>query len=395
MEKTILHSLNSYSVRRYYHSYKTSILLVIIALAGNVINFWLSFICMVLFFVNNRSINNKKGAVVLLSMIVCFGSYFYFAAQKADVSFHIALWRSVLPFLAFLIGRLIGSRVRAEDEIVFWWLTMAFALSLPNVPITLYDVFQNGIVNPDRYLSVIDVNEGQRSVAGRVMDLSLALSGASCLYFLKKSSNTLIRFWIVLFIMAFVSVLHYVSRTGIVLVGVSSVIGLLFVKKNMFTKFVLVLFLAGLFYYIQDSSLFHVYSAREIEGSSFADAGDRLPRWILGFQMLMENPQGYVMVNFYAHNFWLDYGKNGGLLAAVSLFIVCVYVLIKSLRIYFANKKYSSFFRCFILSSTVVVFLAAFTEPIHAGAPAFMWAYMMICGVFSVIPNDGLNKFAN
>ena len=121
--------------------------------------------------------------------------------------------------------------------------------------------------------------------------------------------------------------------------------------------------------------------ARETDYSNIANGGLRFERWGYIFDMLLKHPWGITNIkaleHAYAHNFWIDFGKIGGLPSMVLLILFSLGYLINTWKI-LRKKDYP--LRLPILVFSIVFFLSLMTEPIHEGATMFFFVYFLYCG---------------
>ena len=374
------------SFSSFFRKNEVTILLWMLAIIFSSVTFWYSMPCLVLLAARGFKRYGKEGkwAIVLIGLV--YAIFLYYGRRNPGVVFTNALWYSVLPFLSFLIGRNMGTKVRDENTYLFWLFILMGCLTLTNFYITFFDIFKNGLINPERHLQVLSDEDEVRAVTSRTMDLVLALSSICSVFYLKSKHGSQSRWFVTFSILALLCIAHYVSRTGIVIFAFGLIIGLIYQGRGSKT-FWFILLLIPVFYILMQTELFSIYAARETdEASSFATSGGRTVDWLLGLQMLLENPGGYAYTDFYAHNYWLDFGRDGGLISAVLLLIFDIAILIKAFRMSVSKSQVSSYVRCITFTYLFICFIAAFTEPIHSGAPGFTWTYLALCGMISTNP---------
>ena len=316
------------------------------------------------------------GFILLISMVL----YASVGAYTKHVTLTNILWCTLPALLSFILGRKIGGYFNGYSLLALLFVVF-FGLALPHIVVTMIDVIENGLVNPERSLMFLGDREEQRAVTGRTMELSWAIGGFA-MYFIKNGGEAqkIAKRFVILAVVAELCPLHYLSRTGIALLVIAIITGII-MQGGMSRKtlFLFLLIIVG-YFLLSDSQLFDLFREREQVGSNIADAGGRTDRWGVGVAMLVSNPMGYTIEGFYAHNFWLDYGRDGGLYAAVLLFTFSVVVLFKSI----ALSKNSHILPCVrycIVVSAIVAFAAMFTEPVHVGAPIFMHMYFLFSGI--------------
>lgn len=315
-------------------------------------------------------------------LLLSVGLFALTGLSTGYVTAHNASWIFVLSLLSFFVGIGLSNRFKEATDFYFLLFFFAIILAIPNISVTLYDVFVNGLVNPERDLGIL--GEEQRHTTGRTVEMSLAIAGIFMLFV--KPTNKLeakIRnYFIILSVIAELCVLHYVSRTGVFLFLISIILGWLFGSGRRY-NILLVVILTVLFYvFFVDSSLLNVYQNREIEGSSISNAGGRTERWEIGLFMLLSNHNGYSYNNdyWYAHNFWLDFGREGGLYAFIALSLFSLVVLWKTFKLPRNNNLPKLQNKSLLLYSLVFV-ITLFTEAVHTGAPLYMYIYYMFSAI--------------
>ena len=317
------------------------------------------------------------GIILLISVFL----YAYVGNTTKHVTTTNVIWCTLPAVLSFILGRKVGGDYSSYSLLLIVFIIFG-GLALPHICVTLIDIIENGLVNPERTLSLFGDDEQQRAVTGRTMELSLAIGGFSMLFMrndivVQKKISEL---FVILAILAELCTLHYLSRTGIALLIISIFVGIVSQKRLSHTTFIFCLLVIVGYYLLSDSQLFNLFQEREQVGSSITDAGGRTERWAIGLTMLLSNLEGYTIDNFYAHNFWLDYGRDGGLYAAILMFLFSIIILFKSFTLSKNNKNHPCLCYCLMVSS-IVSFAALFTEPVHVGAPIFMHMYFLISGI--------------
>lgn len=375
-------SPNYISIKSFILKNKHDLILFLFAISFKAVSTWLSFLCILILLI--RDIQRRRFLIkfdfTMLLLLCIFILFFFNAIRSGTVTIHNMLWYSVPSVFSFIIGRDIIKKSGNSMEILYWLFIFALFLALPHVPITLLDIFRTGLVNPERSISVIGSEDVQRAVTGRTVELSLAISGIAMLFVKDLQLKSLSKYFIALSIIAELCTLHFVSRTGVALLVIALVIGLLYKWKLSYKTFLFLCFAFALFYVLQNTSLFNVFAEREIEGSSISDAGGRTERWVMGFAMILANPNGYMIEDWYAHNFWIDFGLDGGLVSFVMLILFSIVILIKSLMIQ-KIKLLPDSVRYILLLFSIIFVLTLFTEPVHTGATVYMYVYFMFSGM--------------
>lgn len=320
-------------------------------------------------------------------VFVIFAQFFYCGYTNGNMTFYNAIWYSVPSVFAVMLGHNYAIKLQNTRLIITFLFCMSLFLALPHIIITFRDIFNSGLLNPERSLSIDGYDETQRAITARTVELSLAICGISAVFIKKLNAPSRIsKLFIILSVFAELCTLHFVSRTGIAILIIALLTGLFFKKIDIKQVITLVIICFLGYKLFEISGFMNVFSEREIDGSSIIDAGGRTERWAIGFAALMNKPLGYNIDNWYAHNFWLDFGRVGGLM---SFFLLCFF----SILLFFKTYKIRNFqligeYNCLLILVFSVTFLATlFTEPVHSGAPMYMYFYFLFAGFV-----DGLYK---
>lgn len=310
---------------------------------------------------------------------IIFFLFFYCGFTNGNMTFYNAVWYSIPSILAVILGHNFAKKNNQPSQVISFLFLIAFFLAFQHIVVTFQDILQRGFINPDRYLLTEGDEDKQRAITARTVELSLAICGIVIVFIRKYSiSKHLLLSFVVLAVAAELCTLHYLSRTGIAILAIAMSIGF-FLKKGNIKQTIIILGLCIITYYIfKNTELFSLFADREIEGSSIADAGGRTERWLLGLNMLIENPGGYNLA-FYAHNFWLDFGRVGGLYSFILLVFFSVALLVKVIR----KRNFIKIGECntfMILIFTITFTTTLFTEPVHSGAPSYMYFYFLFAG---------------
>ena len=283
----------------------------------------------------------------------------------------------------YYMGHYFAIKYPDDHSIYAVFFVLMFSLSFDHIIVTMRDIFEVGLVNPLRHLETVD-DDLQRSVTQRVIDMSLFIGSISFVTFSTKDAILRrFKFLFILFgVIALLCSLHYVSRTGIAILLVSFVICSIFRWKLLSIRTLILLAITvSLWGVIQETEMFSVYAAREVEGSSISDVGSRLPLWQWGLKTIFDNPWGLNISkhDHFAHNMWLDFGVKGGLIVFVMMVVLSCVNIYKSLKIV-TNKYESNAFRFIVVILSVSFFLAAFTEAVPDGNQVFFFTYFFWCG---------------
>ena len=315
-----------------------------------------------------------------LLVIFIFALFSFYGYTNSNLTIYNAFWYAVPSVFAIFIGQNFSLKMKSQEDILAFLFFLAIVIAIPHVCITLGDIFQNGLVNPKRILSIAGYGDEQRRTTARTVELSLAISGISAIFMKSLYAPKRLTYALVsLSIIAELCTLHFVSRTGISLLLIALLVGFFITKRNIKQSFIVLAMMLLACIIFENSELFQIFSKREITGSSIADAGGRTKRWAMGFYLLFEKPLGYNIDGWYAHNFWLDFGRVGGLISFILLSIFSFIQLLMSYKLRYA-QFIDEYNYLMIAVFTIIFVCTMFTEPIHSGAPLYMYTYFMFCG---------------
>lgn len=329
--------------------------------------------------INHASLLTKR-SFLLVVVFFCFG----YCSMHNGLTCRNVMWLSFPSILAFLSGYVFFKDSRNQHQIIFIFLLLAIYMALPHLYITFLDIFKNGLINPERHLLILVDEDESRSVTARTVELSLAISGIS--FFFGKKLNTpsnIQKCFLVLSILAMLCVLHYVSRTGIALFLIAVILGYFYKGKLSVNSLLSIVVIFVVFYLFTKSSFYSIFESREIAGSNIENFGGRTERWSMSLGMLLEHTGGYVS-DGYAHNFWLDFARHGGIISFVFLIWFSFLTLITSIKIQFLSSL-ALYDRLAILLYSLIFISTLFTEPVHTGASIYMYNYFLFSGFIEAV----------
>lgn len=316
---------------------------------------------------------------ILLLLLLFF--FFLVATDTHNMDIPTCLCMCFTSIVIYANGYAYSIKKHSFSEIYSLFIIIAIIIALPHVVVTIIDIFQNGLINEGRRLSILD-SEKQLDTTLRVVNMSLSLIGCSYLFWLKDkafSSRDYVYIFALFSIISLFCSMHYLSRSGLTLFLVPLIISLLWGKKHFsFSTIFFVAIIVLAIYYFSTSELFSLYEAREKEYSSVSNFGGRDKKWRIAWDFIKHNPLGEKN-ELYAHNMWLDFGKDGGI---ISFILFVLFSLINYLRIIkiTTNKNIDKIVRFTITVFSIQIFLTCFTECIHEGARGYLYVYFLICG---------------
>ena len=395
--------MDSYSVKDFKRKYSTELILLVLAFVVNRlfagIDFvigsnWSLFFGAVLVYISivkKRIVSpfkssDSSGRLLLVALLIAefnaliIGNHF---------SFVWAVYFVVCSFLMYLIGDGFGREIQSGRQFIYLLLLFAVSVALPHIIITLIDIRMYGLINPMRQLQVLG-DEVQMDTTARAIELSLAISGIAFLFYpaSTKSDKRMKWLFIAFSVISEICAIHYLSRTGYLLFGLSFVLGFLFyrLKPRAGTILILITIAALIFVLwdaIQSSEIVALFEDREVEEeSSLATGGGRFDRWLRGLNGLFIYPFGDSVSKYYCHNLWLDFGRCFGFFPFLLLAVFSLKNLRYSVRL-FRNPSIEMDLRFCVFLFSIVFFLCCFTECIHEGMPAYFFLYCMYCGIIA------------
>ena len=120
------------------------------------------------------------------------------------------------------------------------------------------------------------------------------------------------------------------------------------------------------------------YLGLRIAGISKEMAAPRSELWSQSISNILAHPFGYAK-DIYAHNLWIDFGLNGGIVPFALLVIFSVSSLITCIRfVKYANISDTT--KSMVILSYIAFNANFMLEPILDGVPFMFFMYCMICG---------------
>lgn len=395
--------MDSYSVKDFKRKYSTELIVLVLAFIVNRLfagvdfvigsNWSLFFGAMLVYvlIVNKRIVSpfmslDSSGGLLLVALLIAELNTLLLGN---NFSFVWAVYFVVCSYLMYLIGEGFGRQLQSGRQLVYLLLLLALSIALPHIIITLIDIRIYGIINPMRQLQVLG-DEVQMDTTARVIELSLAISGIAFLFYpaLTKADKRMKWLFIAFSVIGEICAIHYLSRTGYLLFGLSFGLGFLFyrLKPRAGTILILITIAALIFVLwdsIQSSEIVALYEDREVEKeSSLATGGGRFERWLRGLNGLLVYPFGDSVSRYYCHNLWLDFGRCFGIFPFLLLVAFSLKDLRYSVRL-FRNSSIDMDLRFCVFLFSIVFFLCCFTECIHEGMPAYFFLYCMYCGIIT------------
>ena len=349
------------------------------------VNQWLA-LSVILYTVFRFKVLSSNGTSIGAPMfLLCISMLFFFLISVSNESMDLpsCMCMCFTSCLLFISGWKLSSRINDERTNLYFFSIISCALALPHIVVTFQDILHSGLINEGRRLAILD-EDLQMDTTLRVIFLSLSMIGTSFLFWNSEGNREYTRFKYIIAIvsvMALFCCLHYLSRTGLFLFAMPLALSFLWSRRKISfsTIAIIVIIVAGIQVF-GNSELFTLYQAREKDYSSVSNFGGRDERWLTAIAFILNNPFGSSLSNtIYAHNMWLDFGKDGGIISFILLVLFslyCYFTLFSSVM--HRRLKGVVAFMCVVY--TIQMFSSNFTECIHEGARGFLYVYFLLTG---------------
>jgi len=323
-----------------------------------------------------------------------------FGEAKGYIIFYL-----IYPCAFYVLGRNLFTKWYDQKYLIF--LIMIFSFAIPSIVIILGDIVNNGYINSSR---LIETNDGQ-FLAATLHGVNLSL-GISCIGLLFAPTKNIMekKYRIIFILFGFICLIcniHFLNRTGLVIMGIAILIVLVLkslyfgFKKNLIVLFLISIVLIGSYSSLSNSQILVGFNDRQEEQKYESIGGGRGSRWSQGVDIILKNPFGggdfIYGERYYAHNFWLDVGEMGGIIPLIPLFFFTVLNLRKLITVVKRTFYESFFLGSLLLLLNLGFMLTFFVEPILEGNSQYVFAYIMLVGMTSIMykKNNLLNSKFN
>lgn len=322
-----------------------------------------------------------------ISISLLFFSMFYCLIQRMNATDEIS---SVFVFVTTLIapvafyrfGRWVMEALNNDRSRL--WFVFAFVLCylLPMLVLTIVDIQLGGFINENRTL-LGDISDNSLAATLYGLMSSVGIGFISALFAKQLKTGYKLLFTI-LFVIAMVTVLHLVNRTGVIIFGICVVFSFLYstkfqISKTIYAILVMSVIVVALRYSgIISEDIIDAYMKRErIDAHGANTMGGRSELWRQNFLNLFIEPFGWHREQ-YAHNLWLDMAAVGGLFALIPFLIATFKVLGCFIRIF---RRKATPLNLILLTSFVSMFCNAMVEPVIEGSLLFFVLFIMNWGM--------------
>ncbi len=305
---------------------------------------------------------------------------------------------SLYPPFFYILGRYLMDKWQTHSY--FLIIFVVVSLALPGIIEVFQDIISNGFISVTRNIELDEEKDYASTLRGAKVSLgvaSFALILSPVVNLKEKIYKLLLS---IIGIISVMTVMHQLSRTGIVITLVTLLSVALFNFHYYSKKKIIIVLLLLLSAGYVLSPVFKEFKAVEAyldredqhEGFEAKTAGGRFERWTDGLNALFTKPFGGGVFRdgerFYAHNTWLDVAEMGGILPFLALMVLTVINLKKS----YAIIRYSAYLPRFLVNLILVInigfFLTCFVEPMFEGNFIYVSLYFCFWGMISVLYRD-------
>lgn len=362
----------------------------VIAEVGIIKNFFFfaSFVLLLIAFSANISLLNFITGRVML-IIIMFATFWLFSVNPFPFSSFL-IWSSISCVL-FMLGRSLIKK-NNDDDLYYIGLLIIVALftGIYNIAISIGDMIEHGIVN----LQVITDRKDLYDETWRPTSLLAAelapLISCIVLFFVisdNNKTNKIARFGGFLSIIGLICTMHFVSRSAFIVAVACLTIGIFYSHKRHTIRMLLLLaILVVLFLNTGFGELFEYKN----NATDTATGNGRIERVSYWLNLVLQHPYG--VPNYknhwvpWAHNFWIDFAKEGGWIPGICLVIFSL-LNVKDIVLVLKNKNMLANIKLLVFSMGLAFLLAFSVEPIFGGADYGMFAYFFFCGLVSSLTN--------
>lgn len=312
------------------------------------------------------------------SLFYCFTQYM----NETIGSGFVFIATLLAPIAFYRFGRWVMEWLVYDNYRMWFLFAMALCYLSPMLLLTITDIQLGGFINESREL-LGDILEDNLAATLYGLKSSVGIGFVAALFAkqLKISSKLLL---VSISIIAMITVLHLVNRTGIVEFGVCVLFSFLYSTKFQPSKAIyailvlLVIVVVIRYSGILGEDVVDAYMKRE-DGTE--DLGGRSELWVQNFQNLLVEPFGWHR-HKYAHNLWLDLAAVGGWLALVPFLIATFKAIGCFIKVF---RQQATPLNLIILTSFVSMFLGAMVEPVIEGSLLFFVLFIMNWGMLKSI----------
>lgn len=330
---------------------------------------------------------------VCLLLLFVYYAYVYRSCGLCDSKFLLA-HTAIGPFTFYVYGRNVMSRLQKESEVLaFWLVTIFFMCLFMWINVWLDVIIYGRLVILYRYMS-LELGGWENTVTLYGLTVSLGLTGLAIFAAWKRPwVNPMAWVYLLVSLLSFFTIFHFVNRTGIVLlvasfmivVGYRSIGNWKFVAYVLAGLLLLTLILIATGVINENLLIAYEYRSSNIEDNDAEGLGGRTVRWVDAVEKMWDFPTGWATVsttfNEYTHNLWLDVLRMAGLVPFFSIILLTLPNIVMAFKVFFYKRN-----NVLVAAMTVfhaVFFLSCMVEPVTEGLPIYMFMYFMFWGMQS------------
>lgn len=294
----------------------------------------------------------------------------------------LALSYIVSPCSFYLFGKYTVKKF--SDEILIWFVLLTILFCGLHVYLgTILDIRSGTLISHSRHIDFPYVERLQATLVGAA--ISLGLCGFSVFMNYKPLFRLKPLMFLGLSLLSLMVLLHLSNRTGVVIIVLCLIFGMLYMLRNrgtfMFLFIMFVISISTVFVIFYYGSFFEEFiSSYEYRNthSSLDTGGERTGRWVDGLNNLLASPFGWNPIYNRVHNFWLDVARVGGLLPFIPLIIATCKSINLSIKMF---KIKNSLLVLIMLELYICFFLTCMVEPILEGLSTYTYLFFLLWGM--------------
>lgn len=340
---------------------------------------------------------------MLFLFLLSYLIFFYWNYSEIDAKKIIKVL--IAPIVFYYLGSMWGKKYPFRKVFYFVLILLPFAVSFIPFLSNVVDVMENGFMT-NRSIKVI-YSDSDFEIAATNLGAKFALNMSLLpLLFIKTKErwNSIYnRSIIVLFFMGTFSLLNMSTRTGIVISIISVIATLILFSRSQGIRILFIIFLfiviispilieTGFIGIIKESNIYYRFFF-EIEEKNQGTL-PRFVNWSMALQGLFDYPLGgekSIIATNFAHNFWLDIGRQVGVIPLFFLIIVTFRYLL-SIKKNFKIHQDDIRIQVFLILYSIAFLATFFMEPIMYGYEDF---FILFCFVWSFISSSTLWRYLN
>ncbi len=298
------------------------------------------------------------------------------------------------PLCCYICGKYFVSKSLNTTWLLWITLIVCLVVTLPMYIQTIRDIMGGEIISYSRQLGS-DEDALAATLYGLVAAINL--SGLGFFILNRKNSNLIFSAaFLVLFICSFLTTIHLINRTGIVITAFALVAMITVHGIGSGLKVIIwlsIILLVALFAFGDDwliNSLDAYDYRNNVQGNGLESGGGRYERWIDAIEKLLLYPLGWwkdtYTYNDRVHNLWLDVARIAGIIPftfIITFFVRWINTQIKLLRQYKQNSLVMLLFGVLLC-----MILAASVEPVIEAKVFYFCLMLFFMGIESEIYNQ-------